>query len=99
MVTQSLMNDVLIGAFEGGLEWCLRAFVCADEPRGGVESDSFYAPKNFVWNLRTEDGPTSFNQAKLAKAIQAHPGDPDNWDVCDYDEIVQMACFDEVIYG
>jgi len=101
-VDQELMEDVLAGAFEGGINyWADKSrLISSDEPRGDVLSNTYYAPKNFVWKLHTvEDGPTELTEAKLKAAIANHKGDPEDWDADDYDTIVQMACFGEIVYG
>lgn len=100
-IDQQPMDDVLSGAFEGGITYWASAanFVSADEPRGSEYTDKYYTPKNCVWELITEDGKVTLTYNKLWDAIEEHKGLPEDWDADDYDTIVQMACFGEIVYG
>ena len=100
-VNQQLIEDVLAGAFEGGIGyWANNAtLLSSSEPRGDVLSETYYAPKDFVWSLETEDGNAELTEVKLKEAIVNHKGDPEDWDANDYDIIVQKACFGEIVYG
>lgn len=102
MINQTLMEDVLSGAFEGGSTYWVDSavLVSSDEPRGDIMSDKYYTPKNFIWTLNTEDGPVKLYSNKLETAIKSHEGDFEDWDANDYDTILQKACFDNcVVYG
>lgn len=111
-VTRQMMDDILCGAFETGIDhWC--DGIELTTAHGEAERQGlWYAFPGFSYTLSTVDGEV-FQIDEMAvlsglerycrwQSIQ-HGADPvpdfDNLDAGDYDGIIQFAVFNELVYG
>jgi hypothetical protein len=102
------IEDVLVGAFEGGSNYWLRKVKVVDDDYKGGEYASDVVGLGGELILTTMEGEKhKLTQAKMIKGFQKYldnggmcfpfdSGNPDGWT---YDTILQNALFGEQVYG
>jgi len=100
------VDNLLVGALEGGINyWCEKANVVSNDYKGGEFASSVISRGGSL-ELYEDDGSFKvLNLKKLKSGIekyyntQKYPSDVCNMDANDYDTIIQLAVFNEVVYG
>lgn len=105
-ITQQDIDDVVATALEGGINyWCCKAEVIEDEYYGEFASDQI-SRGGSLRLYETESGDHwALTLDKLMFGIvtaidwgYVSSSNPDNWDACDADAIVQCALFDDLVF-
>jgi hypothetical protein len=100
------IDNIVAGALEGGITyWCTKAKVVNKEYKDGEFTNSVVSRGGSI-ELYEDDGSFKvLDLEKLKKGIKTYyetnkrPFDIDDMDADDYDVIIQLAVFDEVVYG
>lgn len=110
-VEQQLIDDLMCTALEGGITyWCCRAEVPREEGyKGGYASDQISRGGSLILHDAEEDEVYVLTLDKFLKGLRLtfEQGYADAYEVLeeeDYDadtadQIVQLALFDDVVYG
>lgn len=113
-LTQQDIDDIMVAALEGGINyWCDEAVVEGGEYLGKYASDQISRGGTLLLHDTDEDAYRKLDLEKFLKgfklwlenggdqygAVQGHEVDCCNIDAGCADEIVQYALFGEVVYG
>lgn len=100
------MDDVLVTAFEGGINyWCNKVKVINDDYKGGEYASNVVSRGGELELDVDESTPVRLNKTKLHTALHLYkdkfgkPFDIETHDAGDADVLVQLAVFGEVVYG
>lgn len=114
-VTDENIDDILCIAMEGGINyWCSKAEVKGGDYMGGYASEVVSKGGTLIFH-DAEDylDPVKVDKAKMIEAVEKYVNEQDagivdlntkEIDCCQVDAmvadmIVQLACFDEIVFG
>ena len=108
IVSDEDINNVLVGAFEGGSNYWLEKVIVKDNDYKGGEYASDVIGRGGELILRTTEGEKNLlTEAKMIDGFQKYldnngknyPFDNGQPDAYTYDNILQYALFGELVYG
>lgn len=114
-VTRQDLDDIIVGAVEGGIDYWADSIESwsPTEPQGMEVNGLHYAHEGFRINITTDEGESfTITEDVLVDGIERYireqtkygdtrmgPGYLECLDAADYDAIFQMACFKKLVYG
>ena len=105
-VTDEHLENILVGAFEGGSNyWAVKVEVAKDDYKGKKFASECVAAGGELWIYTDGDGKHRLTKECLINGLQQylneskHKNWPDGGDAQTDDLILQYALFGEVVYG
>jgi hypothetical protein len=99
--TTEQLEGILVGCFEGGSNYWIDSVEIGDKPKAKYEWLSDIVPLGgTLWITDDEGNRHYLTINKLLTGLRKYRNsDFDDWDSLDYDNILQLALFGEIVYG